>query len=139
MCLAVDIVVSEEAPDEDSIWLAETRDSVLSPLELCSLESVARHHPNTSVYFLLVTSHLDSQARLRELSRALDNIKVRVSGVRYLARVKTEVSGTSHLPGLHLLSPLTPHKTLELRGSVEQQVASQGLSCPHHLTCFSIK
>ena len=61
-----------------------------------------------------------------------------MSGVRYQATVKTELSGTSHLPGLHLLSPLTPQPPLDLRGSVGQQVASQGLSCPHHLTCFFI-
>ena len=49
----------------------------LSPLELCSLESAARHHLNSTVYFLLVSSHLDSAARVANLSSALHNIKVR--------------------------------------------------------------
>ena len=49
----------------------------LLPLELCSLESAARHHPNSTVYFLVVSSHLDSELRLARLSTELHNIKVR--------------------------------------------------------------
>ena len=67
-----------DSPGQESIWLVETSGRpYLLPLELCALESAARHHPNTTVYFLLVSSHLDSELRLARLSTALLNIKVR--------------------------------------------------------------
>ena len=55
----------------------ETSKTYLSPLELCSLESAALHHPNHTVFLLLVSHQLDSQARVSQLTRSLGNIKVR--------------------------------------------------------------
>ena len=56
--------------------MVETSKTYLGPLELCSLESAALHHPNTTVYLLLVSPLLDSQERVHHLARSLTNIKV---------------------------------------------------------------
>ena len=72
------VEVGGDSPAQETIWLVETSGRThLLPLELCSLESAARHHPNTSVTFLLVSPHLETEVRLARLSSALSNIKVR--------------------------------------------------------------
>ena len=64
----------------DSIWIVETsRDpqQVLTPLQLCGLESVAKYHSNTSIYMGFVSPSICNSRRVVALVEKYDNIKLR--------------------------------------------------------------
>ena len=106
--------VSEEVPEEEIIWLVETSKTYLGPLELCSLESAALHHPNTTVYLLLVSPLLDSQERVHHLARSLTNIKVgRVIGLMNILYWKVR-----HISLPEIFSPPSPLSQLWRSGAV---------------------
>lgn len=64
----------------DSIWIVETsRDpqQVLTPLQLCGLESVAKHHSNASIYMGFVSPSISISPRVEALVEKYENIKLR--------------------------------------------------------------
>ena len=55
------ITLNEIEPRSESFFLVETSGrSSLDPKELCTIESVAKHHPNNTVYVLLTSPFADS-------------------------------------------------------------------------------
>ena len=61
----------------NSFWLVETSGrSHLTPLEICSVESAALHHPNTTIYLLLTFPYMNSP-KLMEIMTMHSNIQPR--------------------------------------------------------------
>jgi len=73
------ITIDEEPIPENPIWMVETRDDHLyfSPLELCAMESVAKHHSDTRVIMALVSKFVAKSDRIEKLLECYPNLELR--------------------------------------------------------------
>ena len=64
---------------EDTAWIVETGQSrVLSPLQLCGLESIARNNPDHTVILGFIVRSIYKSERLKKVLEQHDNIKLRL-------------------------------------------------------------
>ena len=73
--LSASLPLPELVPRGSSIWLVETSGGDLGALELCCLESVARHHPNTTVYLVLTSPVVAPASPLLPLVAAYPSVR----------------------------------------------------------------
>ena len=63
---------------ENTIWIVETSQSrVLTPLQLCGLESIAKNNPDNTVVFGFIEKSIYKSDRLEILVQNYENIKLR--------------------------------------------------------------
>ena len=77
---------------QDSIWIVDTSgdpQKVITPLQLCGLESVAKYHSNATVYMGFVSEYIRVSKHISHIVEKYNNIKLRYIPLNELFSVES--------------------------------------------------